>query len=145
MKGFWHKVTMEVAVVTVRKKKTRWIFSSCAILKTVILSHYISECCVRANLPPGKFSVPAFQENRRNNRKPVTQSLPLALIQDIEVSTYCVKRASTDATVNKKQSTIYEHVCGHRHCHSEQYNYKNSVITSTVSLSKRFSIQKTAI
>lgn len=146
MKGFWHKVTTEVAVVTVRRKKIRWIFSSCPILKTAILSLYIPECCVIANLLPGKFSVLAFQENIRNNRKPVTQTLPLAFIQDIEVSTYCVIKSfkwcnSEQETVDKYMNMFVRHC----HCHSEQYNCKNSVVTSTVSLSKRFSFQKAAI
>ena len=60
-----------------KKKKTLHIFSSCHILKTAILSHYISEYCVIANLWPRKFSILAFKVNIRYNRKPVTQNLPL--------------------------------------------------------------------
>ena len=81
VKDFKFKVTIEVAVVTMgkkkEKKKTLHIFSSCHILKTAILSHYISEYCVIANLWPRKFSILAFKVNIRYNRKPVTQNLPL--------------------------------------------------------------------
>lgn len=67
MKGFKHKATIEVAVVTAGKKNILWIFSFYLFLKAVILSHCISGYCVIANLLPEKFSDMAFKVNVRYN------------------------------------------------------------------------------